>query len=309
MHRISLIVATKDRPDDLRRLLENLHGQTAPPDEILIIDASQPPVEFILKQFPQLVIRYLPHWPPSATAQRNAGIQACDPIATLIGFADDDTTFEPLAFANMRSFWDSAPQDILGAAFNLCNYPARGNQFLKHSKLADFIGLYSAKPGMVAHSGWQTMIGKVATNQFVDWLPTAAVLFRRCVFDQNIFDEIFDSYSYLEDLDLSYTISRIGRLAVVADAGFCHFSSPNGRVSTRQFGRCEVRNRLYLVKKHHLSKIRCYLGLAIRLLMSVGSGLVTKDKSQLNRALGNIEEILKQTAVPAKNLTTGPYFL
>ena len=64
----------RQEPDDLRRLLESLRRQTAPPDEIIIVDASSEPVEPIIKEFPELAVRYLRHWPPSAAAQRNAGI-------------------------------------------------------------------------------------------------------------------------------------------------------------------------------------------------------------------------------------------
>jgi GT2 family glycosyltransferase len=306
VHSISLVVATKDRPVDLRTMLESLRTQALPPDEIIVVDASRESVEPILIDFPELAIRYLSHWPPSAAAQRNAGILACDSAATLIGFADDDTTFEPQAFANMRRFWNDARPSILGAAFNLCNYPPRGSSLLKKSWLADRIGLYSARPGMVSPSGWQSMIGKVAVTQFVDWLPSSAAIFRREVFKLTLFDEGFDSYSYLEDLDLTYTLSRVGRLAVVADAGFSHFSSPNGRLSTRDFGRCEVRNRLYLVRKHHLSLARCYICLAIRMAMSIGSGLTHLHTGQLNRALGNIEEMMKQSTVRAHRVPAGP---
>lgn len=304
MHRISLIVATKDRPADLRTLLDSLRKQAHAPEEIIVVDASQDSVESILMEFPELSIRYRSHWPPSATAQRNAGILACSADATLIGFADDDTTFEPQAFANMRSFWSDAAPSVLGAAFNLCNYPARRTSLLKQSWLAERIGLYCATPGMVSQSGWQTMIGKVAVTQFVEWLPSSAVLFRREVFDQTIFDEGFDNYSYLEDLDLTYTLSRVGQLAVIADAGFCHFSSPNGRVSTRDFGRCEVRNRLYLVRKHRLSLMRCYVGLVIRLAMSIGSGLMHPKTGQLDRALGNIEEMMMPGVARTRHVAT-----
>ncbi len=307
MHRISLVVATKDRPDDLRRLLDSLRRQTVAVDEIIVVDASEKSVNSVVAEFPELAIRCMKHWPPSAAAQRNAGILACDPSATLIGFSDDDTTFEPQAFENMLNFWKGAAPDILGAAFNICNYPGRGNSVLKHSVLAERIGLYSARAGAVSQSGWHTIIGKIATTQFVDWLPSGAVLFRREVFDKNLFDVFFESNSYLEDLDLSYTISRMGRLAVVANAGFSHFPSQSGRVSPRQFGRYEVRNRLYFVRKHHLSLARCYLGLAIRLAMSVGSGLARRDASLFNRALGNIEEMMKGNGVPLKSVTAGSF--
>lgn len=306
MHRISLIVATKDRPDDLRKLLESLRRQTVGPAEIVVVDASREPVEPVLAEFPELNTRYLRHWPPSAAAQRNAGIRACDPASTLIGFADDDTTFEPQAFANMLNFWKDAAPDILGTAFNIRNYPNRGNSILKHSVLAERLGLYSPKPGSVSRSGWQTIIGEIAEQQFVDWIPSTASLFRREVFGKDVFDEYFESYSYLEDLDFSYTISRTGKLAIVADAGFSHFPSPGGRVSARQFGRYEVRNRLYFVRKHNLSLTRCYLGLVIRLAMSVCSGLLHRDVSLLRRVLGNIEELVRQSAAPPIHIRSAP---
>lgn len=303
-HKISLIVATKDRPDDLRKLLDSLRCQTVVPGEIVVVDASRESVEPVLAEFPELTILYLRHRLPSAAAQRNAGIRGCDPASTLIGFADDDTTFEPQAFENMLKFWDNAEPDILGAAFNIRNYPDRGKSILKHSVLAERLGLYSPKAGSVSQSGWQTVAGEIAETQFVDWLPSGAVLFRREVFSQHVFDEFFDSYSYLEDLDFSYSIGRIGRLAVVADAGFFHFPSPGGRVSARRFGQCEVRNRLYFVRKHGLSLARCYLGLAIRWTMSVCSGLVHRDTNLFNRAFGNIEELLRPSATPPANVPT-----
>ena len=304
-HNISLVVATKDRPNDLRILLESLHSQTVPPGEIVVVDAGSVPVEAVALDFPELRIRYLRHWPPSAAAQRNAGIMACAPDATLIGFADDDTTFEPRAFEIMLDFWNEAAPEILGAAFNIRNYPKRGRSFLKRSVLAEKLGLYSAKPGNISRSGWQTIIEGLAETQFVDWLPSTASIFRREVFSRNLFDDFFESYSYLEDVDFSYTVSRLGRLAVVADAGFSHFPSPSGRVSARQFGRYEVRNRLYLVRKHHLSLIRCYFALTLRLAMSFAIGLARRNTGLLTRALGNIQELMSRSTMPLEGAPIG----
>jgi len=86
-----------------------------------------------------------------------------------------------------------------------------------------------------------------------------------------------------------------------------NFPSPTGRVSARQFGQYEVRNRLYFVRKHGLSLARCYLGLAIRLAMSVCSGLVRLDSNLFNRAFGNIEELIWQSnARPKKFMAKSP---
>jgi GT2 family glycosyltransferase len=301
MNEISLVVATKDRPDDLRKLLESLRAQTARPAEIVVVDSSNTPVEPVTGEFPELSIRYLRHWPPSAAAQRNAGILACNSKTALIGFADDDTTFEPQAFANMLHFWEITSPDVLGVAFNIRNLPKRGHEALKRGWLAERMGLYSAKPGSVSPSGWQTVTGEVSDTLFVEWLPSGASGFRREVFRASVFDEFFQGYSYLEDLDFSYSISRRGRLAIVANAGFSHFPSAGARVSARQFGRYEIRNRLYFVRKHKLSVIRCYMCLAIRFAMSIMSGLLTRDSSQLLRAFGNLEELGRRGATSPMN--------
>jgi GT2 family glycosyltransferase len=291
-NRISLVVATKDRPEDLRHMLGSLQDQTLPPAEVIVVDASSDPVEAILEEFPALSLRYLRHLPPSAASQRNAGIQASSHNATLIGFADDDVVFEPKAFEHLLNFWENAPPDTLGAAFNLRNYPQQRPSLLKHSRISEALGLYSSRPGTVSRSGWQTVVPGFAETQYVDWLPTTAVTFRKEAFQLSLFDNFFESYSYLEDLDLSYSISRAGRLAVVAEAGFSHFPSPSGRVTWFQFGRYEVRNRVYFVRKHNLSLPRCYLGLALRMAMSVGSAIVHMNTGLLKRAFGNLFELV-----------------
>jgi GT2 family glycosyltransferase len=298
-HKIAIVVATKDRPADVRRLLESLRQQAVPPAEIVIVDASREPVESMVTAFPELRTRYIRHLPPSAAAQRNAGIRACDPTATLIGFVDDDTTFEPEAFANMLRFWEEAGPDVLGAAFNMRNYPSRGRQSLKRSRLAESLGLYSPRAGSVSLSGWHTVIGALAETQFVDWIGSCAALWRREVFAEDLFDEFYEGAN-LEDLDFSYTVGRRGRLAVVADAGFSHFPSAGGRLSSRPFGRLEVRNRVYFVKKHHLSIARCYLGLAIRFAMSLWNAVVRWDATSLARAFGNLEAVVAPRAIPAR---------
>jgi hypothetical protein len=193
----------------------------------------------------------------------------------------------------MLTFWRNASPDVLGAAFNIRNLPTRNEGILKNSSLADWLGIYSKSPGGVALSGWQTILGELATTQFVDWLPSGASVFRREVFIEHIFDEFFKDYSYLEDLDLSYTIGRRGRLAVVADAGFSHFPSSGGRVSARVFGRYEVRNRLYFVRKHQLSLPKCWVGLAVRFCMSISFGISHWNRDLIFRAFGNFEEFIR----------------
>ena len=284
----AIVVATKDRPEDVRRLLGSLSTQTSVPDEIVLVDSSENPITEIINDFPKLKVKYMRHWPPSASRQRNRGIANSDEAIPFIGFVDDDTTFDPDAFEAMKRFWANADKSIKGAAFNLCNYPARKGGGLKRSWLTAHLGLYASKPGYVAKSGWQSIIPRAEQTHDVEWIPATAAIYRREALAATQFDEFYNSYSYLEDLDLSYTIGKTGKLTVIAEARYYHYPSAAGRISMRQFGQNEVRNRIYFVRKHGLSICRCYLGLTIRMGMTFISYLRKRSNVDLDRLQGNV---------------------
>jgi len=289
---LTFVVATKDRPQELGRLLASLARQNPKPAEIVIVDGSAVAVPELACAFPGLSIRYRHHQPAGAARQRNAGVASLDPEADLVGFLDDDTVLPAEASAAMLNFWDTAGTEYAGAGFNLLNPANRGRRRFQTSPLADRLGLYCRRPGGVALSGWQSVVGTAAETCDVDWLGTGASVWRRRVFDEFRFDDYFDGYSYLEDLDFSYSVRRRFRLAIVATAGYRHFPSPAGRLSSREFGVMESANRLYFVRKHGLSLSRCYLGLAIRGLLSAGGGFRTRDSAGWRRAWGNVQGIL-----------------
>jgi GT2 family glycosyltransferase len=128
---------------------------------------------------------------------------------------------------------------------------------------------------------------------FVDWLPTGAIVWRREVLEQYRLDDYFEGYSYLEDLDFSFSVGKHYRLAVVADARYHHYPSSSGRISQYKFGRTEVLNRLYFVRKHGLSVSRCYLGIVIRFFLTLLSFGRSGKLAWLQRACGNVVEFGK----------------
>jgi GT2 family glycosyltransferase len=295
--RLAFVVATKDRPDDLRKMLASLAGQSHLPDQVVIVDSSVPPVKTVAEEFPELNITFIGGAKPSASGQRNTGIGAADASMELAAFLDDDAVLEPGAIEAVLRFWETAPADLGGCAFNWMNAEPQAGARLKRNGLTEWLGLYSRRKGIVMPSGWATLTGRLTQNMYVDWLPSGASVWRRKVFDEFRFDEWFDGYSYLEDLDFSYSVRRKYRLAIVASAGFSHYPSPHGRTNQYRFGKVEVQNRLYLVRKHRLSVSRCYLGLCVRMLTSLASGLFTRHhRSQLWRWLGNCVAIPKSLA-------------
>ncbi|HPW16970.1 MAG TPA: glycosyltransferase [Candidatus Aminicenantes bacterium] len=297
--RISFVVATKDRPEELARLWRSLVAQTRPPDEVVVVDAGARPAPPAGPRPPRPVLRHVPSPVASATRQRNLGLDAIGPDIDLVGFVDDDAVLEPAAVAEMLRFFDEFGPELGGAAFNMLNHPPLGLAGLKRTPLAEALGLYARRRGAVTASGFQTMLGRVEATAWAEWLPTGASVWRREIFGGHRFDEWYSGYSYLEDLDFSYRVGRVYRLAVAASAGYRHLPADGGRGGAYVFGLREVLNRVHFVGKHvELSPARCRAALAARLLMSLGLAVRRGDASFLARAFGNAVGLARSIIVP-----------
>ncbi len=287
--RIAFVVATKDRPEELRRLWSSLLAQSRVPDEVVVVDAgAQAPSLEAESEGARPVLRLVRSSVASASRQRNIGLDAVGPGAGLVGFLDDDAVLEPDAVEEMLRFWALDGAGVAGAAFNMTNHPPLDWPFLKRLPLVERLGLYSGRGGAVTRSGFQTMIGPVDATAWTDWLPSGASVWRREVFRRFRFDEWFAGYSYLEDLDFSYRVGKAARLAVVAPARYRHLPAAGGRGTGYAFGVREVLNRTYFVRKHaELSLSGCRAALGLRLLMSLAFAVRERKPSYAARAFGN----------------------
>ncbi len=301
-HRIAVVIPTIGRKDELSRMLASLAMQSRLPDEVIVVDEDESSRTFAA-EFPQLNLRVIV-LPGSAAAKRNAGMKAARPEVTLVGFMDDDIVLEPTTIEAMAAFWEQAAPGLGGASCNYVNAPRGFGQGLKQLAPWSALGLYERRPGGVARSGFQTRVADFRETTYVRWLPSGAAFYAREVLDQVCFDEWFETYSYLEDLDFSYRIGKKYKLAVVANSRFYHYPSKIGRPSAFLFGKKEVLNRLYFVSKHsELSRPRCCLALSIRSLMSLFFGLKGFDVGYFQRAAGNLAgalSVLKGEWAPAR---------
>lgn len=287
--KMAFVIATKDRTEDLCRALESLSIQDMPAEQIIVVDGGDVSVEKVVLSFPTLNIQYLTCRPPSAARQRNVGIRAVGRDVSLIGFLDDDIVLEPSALSNMMAFWRNAEADIGGAAFNLINRPTLFAGSLKKLPLTERLGFYSPRGGRVLDSGFHTMIDFVEEDTVVQWMPTTAVVYRREILVNEVLDEWFKGYSYLEDLEFSYRIGKKYRLVVVSKARYSHFPGAFGRGNPVEFGRREVLNRVYFVRKNReLSLPKCYLALFLRILINIAQAICEFRMELLKRAWGDI---------------------
>jgi len=120
MKRISIIIPTRNRPDDLRQTLESIFVQTRQPHEIIIIDQSSVPA-LQANTLPR-TITYI-HDPriSGLTEARNVGMD----IATgdLWMFLDDDVILEP---QYVEEILNAYSPEVTGVSGIITNYKLPG---------------------------------------------------------------------------------------------------------------------------------------------------------------------------------------
>ena len=74
--------------------------------------------------------------------------------------------------------------------------------------------------------------------------------FKREVFSKYLFDERLTDYSYMEDVDFSYRVSREYKLIYQPEAKLEHLSTTYKSMDSRLLRRMMVRNHFYLFRKN-----------------------------------------------------------
>jgi glycosyltransferase involved in cell wall biosynthesis len=284
-HRISIVVPTKDRPDDLAKLLASLAAQTRKPDQIVIVDGSDPVIRPVVNRFVDaLPLEYVRVFPPSLAKQRNAGMAALRSDITLAGYIDDDIVLEAEAVERMLAFWESAPADVGGAAFNITNNPRPPWQAIKRIFEVDH-----PVPGLVMRSGFPSSISYQEKTIDTDWLYGGATVWRRDVIERFPYDEWFIGTGFGEDVDFSFNVREHFRLILVGDAKLAHYSHPIR--ADRQFllGKWQVTNRMYLVRKYRrrgLSIFHAWIASFGMLILYSARAVLLRDRPSWDRVRG-----------------------
>lgn len=289
---LTIIIPTRNRTDKVIKTLRYLSRNNFFFKEIIIVDSSEKIHKKKLQQHKILKSTNVKiiFSKPSAAYQRNIGLKNTDKKRTYIMFLDDDLYFKKDAFVKMYNF---IKKDRSSVGFGF-NFIVKKNnsffEFIKISKFMSFLGLYSKTNGVVTKSGWHTKAINLKKDLLVEWLPTAAVVYVKEKIGDLKFDTTYGRYSYLEDLDFSYGMKKMGKLVICSTARFY-----TNNVIYRHgynFGVKEIINRYHFVKKFKLSKKHFFLGSIFLILKHILISCSYKPFYFL-RTMGNINGILK----------------
>jgi glycosyltransferase involved in cell wall biosynthesis len=226
----SVIIATLDRLDSLRVVLDCIARQTRPPQEILIAAAGDATaVEALVRtHLAATSTRVLAVPVKSSARQRNAAAAAAR--GEILAFLDDDIDFGPELFASLLTAF-TGPGPAPGAVS--ARIPAEdrrvpGRLTRAYYRLQsgyshpDFGGRLFG-PGITC-----TPVYRADSPALVpaEWLPATCLFVRAELFHAERFPE-FEGYSFAEDVHLT---ARIARSAPVFFASRCvilHHSLPS----------------------------------------------------------------------------------
>ena len=289
---LAFVIPTKDRGEDLLRMLRSLVSQTRLPDQVIVVDGSGVEVSWCVAEFPELRIDYVRLLPPSLSAQRNAGMAVLRPEITHAGYLDDDVVLELDAVYEMALFWGTADSDIGGAAFNVVN--GAGSI---HPALMQRIGVWSVGIGSVAPSGLVYEVGRVGNDMEADWLCGGATVWRREVIETYSYDHWFQGTGFMEDVDYSYGVRERYRLFVLGAARLAHFTPPVRPDRQFLFGKWQVVNRMYIVRKYRhrgLSLWKAWGASIMLLAANIGRGIFWRHLGLWNRGMGNFVGLVSE---------------
>jgi len=251
--KISAIICTKDRKEDLFRVIESVMEQSRRPDELIIVDAgsSQDLKNVLAESFPKLSIKYF-HVGSGLTRQRNFGIGKSS--GNMIVFFDDDVILDRnYLFYTEEVFARDLGNKTGGAMGKITNINNDSLKFKLMQLYSKIFFLTSEGRGKLKPSGLPSHPFTLDCEEpmEVEVLSGAQMAYRREVFEHEKFDETLSAYCYLEDVDFSYRIFKRGyKLIYQPKALIKHMASPTSRLPKKEKSRMFVVNHFYLFKKN-----------------------------------------------------------
>jgi len=277
-----LIIATYQRPAEVRRLISRLGEMPDVPTEVLIVDGSpgneseRALVEFLAEHSLPFELVYVGS-PKGLTRQRNVGVDIS--TKSILFFLDDDALPLPGYFSELRRVLVEDLNETIGAAgaciVNEIDKPIPRRWWIRRA-----VGLIPRTEPLIYNDVGTSAPGGLMRPfsgvRDVDIFAGGACAIRRKVLESVRFSEFFDGYSWGEDLEMSLRIRRRWRVVYCGKALALHYggNSPGGRPAAFTRGRMEVRNRVFIWRRYSpsaslLNKIRFCLDLLFIFLLDL----------------------------------------
>ena len=240
--RVSVVIATKGRPQIVARLAERLADQTRPPDHVYVVGASEGDIAAVAPR--PGVTAFVGR--PGSCAQRNDGLDAGAGESDAFVFFDDD--FVP------SRFWLERLTALLAARPDIV--AVNGAVLEDGAKTA---GLDPDRAwARVERQDRDADAGAPLDAGFeVDPEPFGYgcnIAFRGAAARGMRFDERLPLYGWLEDRDFTTRIRRHGLYGRAPTLWGVHMGAKTGRTPGVKLGYSQIANAAYLVEKGSVTR-------------------------------------------------------
>lgn len=304
--KISIIIPTYNRDDELNNALNSVLIQTVLPLEIIIVDDSDDDRIFQLCQKKennflscQIVLKYVRnHRQKSNAIARNIGIDYTQ--GDIVIFLDDDVTLEKDYLLKILEIYQKYPSavGVQGYITNFKNYPFWRNAINR----LFFIGFFEKDSCRVFKSTNNTYPFPLTKIINCQWMSGANQSYKRNILKEFKFDENLKLYAFKEDLDLSYRIFKTypTGLFITPYAKLIHHHSQISRLSFDLILKIQYVNSFYLFYKNFNSCLSekiifywCWMGYLIFLLpISLLLSIITFNKQNIIEKLCRYKSFL-----------------
>ena len=212
---LAVIIPTKDRPKEIKRLLKSITELDCKVGRIIIIASGIDIQNIVMSFINRIPVEYY-YGDPGQIKQRNKGISLLDDSTKLVATMDDDVVFHKTSISEMINFWNRVEMKTAGVGFNIVNQV--GHQ---HSWIRCFFGVSVLEPGKVMQSGFNTSISNIKESIRSEWLLGGATVWKQKILKSNPHHPINSSWAVCEDLIFSYPLSKKYHLYV------CNYAKVN----------------------------------------------------------------------------------
>ena len=257
----TVIIATKDRYEDIVNLLKSIAQQSLLPNEVIIVDSSEHTEkheEFIAyRGNTPLNLNYIRTDKRGLTVQRNIGINNISKQSDVVFFFDDDLLLEQGYIENIMEVYQSDKNNDIGG-----------------------VGGYLLQDGTV-HSPIPVKIEK----QEACTLYGCNMSYKLSAIKNERFDENLSLYAWMEDWDFSYRVATNYKLYNYTGALARHLQSTSGRINEKKLGFMLIGNRHYLYKKNNFFSYKDYVYYFMQVSKNI---LLAYRKGRRQRLMGNM---------------------
>ena len=236
----------------MARCLDSLHAQSRLPNELVVVDSGSDDTPQLVERFrlgnPSYIVKYL-RSAPGLTRQRNIGIAAAD--GNIVHFMDDDVILDPDYLKEIQQTFEDASNQAVLAVIPAIQLPRKTHARSLIFRRLFFLPLVNGN-GRLQKSGFgsYTWYSNISGLHRVEVGCGCGCAFRREVFEKILYDTWFKDYGYMEDLDFTYRVGRLGPILCNPMAKMLHMESPSARLNQAKLVEMQIVNHYYFFQKH-----------------------------------------------------------